>query len=205
MENWFFKRLKKWRDRRAEVARGLDCYDMESRVFPCVAKRIQKGGDLTKRDVLLILKWKTPSFKKSYSQTVSDDNMLKINKAVRDAGKADGEIEALKLKALDEVPEIGLPVASAILTVCHPYKFTLLDIRLLGILALYPSRLEKNKPSKPADDQWTAEDYWNEFVPMVRQRSKQWCCTLRNADRALWGLSVANEIDDTIRVSAQRK
>jgi hypothetical protein len=49
MENWFFKRPKKWRDRRAEVARGLDCYDMESRVFPLIAKRIQKGGDLTKR------------------------------------------------------------------------------------------------------------------------------------------------------------
>jgi len=135
MENWFFKRLKNWRDRRAELARGLDCHDPESRVFPVVAKRIQKGHDLTKRDVLLILKWKTPSFKKSYSQTVNDDNMLKINKAVRDAAKAGSEVDALK--ALDEVPEIGLPVASAILTVCYPHKFTILDIRLLGILALY--------------------------------------------------------------------
>ncbi|SRR5579871_209016 len=203
MENWFFKRLQKWRDRRAEVARGLDCYDMESRVFPLVSKRIQKAGDLTKRDVLLILKWKTPSFKKSYSQTVSDDNMFKINKAVRGAGKADGEIEALK--ALDEVPEIGLPVASAILTVCYPHKFTILDIRLLGMLALYPARLKSNKPSEPAVEQWTAEEYWNEFVPAVQQRSKYWGCSLRNADRALWGLSVANEVDDTIRISRQQK
>jgi hypothetical protein len=104
--------------------------------------------------------------KKSYSRTVNDDNMLKINKAVRDAGETGREIDALK--ALDEIPEIGLPVASAILTVCYPHKFTILDIRLLGILALYPSRLERNKPSKPADDQWTAEDYWNEFAPTVQ-------------------------------------
>jgi hypothetical protein len=203
MENWFFKRLKKSRDRRAEIARGLDCYDPESRVFPGVAKRIQQGRDLTKRDVLLILRWKTPSFKKSYSQTVNDDNMLKITKAVRDAGETGREIEALK--ALDEIPEIGLPVASAILTVCYPDKFTILDIRVLGILALYPSRLESNKPSKPADDQWTAEDYWKEFLPTIQQRSKEWCCTLRNADRVLWGLSVANEIDETIGISAQQK
>jgi len=111
-----------------------------------------------------------PSFKKSYSQTVNDDNRLRINKAVRDAAKAGSEVEALK--ALDEVPEIGLPVASAILTVCYPHKFTILDIRLLGILALSPSRLKSNKPSQPADEQWTAEDYWNEFLPMVKQRSK---------------------------------
>jgi len=185
------------------MARGLDCYDPESRVFPVVAKKIQKGHDLTKRDILLILKWKTPSFKKSYSQTVNDDNMLKINKAVMHAGETGSEIEALK--ALDEIPEIGLPVASAILTVCYPYKFTILDIRVLGILALYPSRLESNKPSKPADEQWTAEDYWNEFLPVVRQYSKRWCCSLRNADRALWGLSVADEVDDTIGVSAGQK
>jgi hypothetical protein len=139
MENWFFKRFKSWRDDRAEMARGLDCYDPESRVFPGVAKKIQKGREFTKRDVLLILRWKTPSFKKSYSQTVNDDNMLKINKALRDAGETGRESEALK--ALDEIPEIGLPVASAILTVCYPRKFTILDIRLLGILSLYPSRL----------------------------------------------------------------
>jgi len=74
----------------------------------------------------MILRWKTPSFKKSYSQTVNNDNMRKINKAVRDAGGTGREIEALK--ALDEIPEIGLPVASAILTVCYPRKFTILDI-----------------------------------------------------------------------------
>lgn len=122
-----------------------------------------------------------PSFKKLYSQTVNDDNMLRINKAVRDAANGGSEVEALK--ALDEVLEIGLPVASAILTVCYPHKFTILDIRLFGILALYPSRLKSNQPSKPADEQWTVEDCWNEFLPMVKQRSKQWCCTLRNADR----------------------
>jgi hypothetical protein len=39
--------------------------------------------------------------------TLNDDHMLKINKVVRDAGKTGREIEALK--ALDEIPEIGLP------------------------------------------------------------------------------------------------
>ena len=67
MENWFFKRLKKWRDRRSEMARGLDCYDPGSRVFPGMVKKIQKGLELSKRDILLILMWKTPFFKKSYS------------------------------------------------------------------------------------------------------------------------------------------
>jgi hypothetical protein len=199
MANWLFKQFGDWRDRRAELARGLDCYDPESRVFPGVARKIRRGRELTKLDVLLIMRWKTPSFKKSYSQTVNNDNMRKINKAVKDAGGAGREIEALK--ALDEIPEIGLPVASAILTVCYPPKFTILDIRVLGILSLYPSKLEVPLRSKPADDQWTAEDYWNEFVPKVQQRSREWRCKLRDADRALWGLSVAKEIDGTIEIS----
>jgi hypothetical protein len=173
------------------MERGLDCYDPENRVIPKFggAKTVKK---LSKRDIVLILKWKLGRIKDSCATTVADDSMTEINQAVQNANKPGGQIAALN--ALEKVPGIGLATATAILTVCYPDKFSILDQRVLAMLNLFPSRLGKNKPAKYDSAHWTATDYMNEFLPRVKECTERWGCSLRDADRALWGLSVDKRV-----------
>jgi hypothetical protein len=165
---------------------GLDYYCPETRVFPTIPQ--PKGPrELKKQDVLLILKWKLGRIKEpNYSQTVGDDNLSLINRWVKEAGETGSEVKALN--ELDKIPGIGLATATAILTVCYPKKFTIIDQRVLGTLGLEPTNA----------DGWTAERYFQELLPKVKEYCGQWGCTLREADRALWGLSVRNEINEHI-------
>ncbi len=173
-----------------DIEKGLNCYDPEGRVFPELSKT-QQGRKLRKRDVLLILKWKLGRIKDVHSETVNDENMSKINQAVEDARKLGGEIDALM--ALDQIPGIGLATATAILTVCYPDKFTIIDQRVLGVLGRSPANT----------DGWTAKKYIEEYLPAVMECRGRWGCTLRDADRALWGLSVNERIEDIIKISKQ--
>ena len=164
-----------------DMEEGLDCYCPETRVFPTIAKA-EGPQKLRKQDVLLILKWKLGRIKESNCKTVSDDNFRLINQWVEKSGETDREIEALK--ELDKIPGIGMATATAILTVCYPDKFTIIDYRVLETLDLKPLKA----------DRWTAERYFREYLPKVKEHCGQWDCSLRQADRALWGLSVRDQI-----------
>lgn len=180
-----------------DMKKGLDCYDPEKNVFPELGfSKAKQGRKLSKWDLLLILKWKLGRIKDSNSDTIDDDKMDSINKAVEDARKPGCKIDALK--ALDEIPGIGLATATAILTVCYPHEFTIIDQRMLEELELFPSRLAEHKRKKYDTDDWTEKDYIDEYVPIVKKCSERWGCTLRDADRALWGLSVNKQIEDFI-------
>lgn len=76
-----------------EMDQGLDCYDPESRVFPGIRKRLSKDEGLSKRDVLLILKWELGRIKGSNAKTVSGENRKKINRAIVDAKKPEKRVE----------------------------------------------------------------------------------------------------------------
>jgi len=167
----------------ADLNTGLDCYDPENRVFPHLSK-LHEGRRLTPRDVLLILKWKLGRILDMHATTVSEQNMACINRAVQNAL----ENKASALKTLTSVPGIGLATATAILTVCYPDDFTIIDWRVLAQLGL----------SRVATDAWTAEEYLERYLPAVRERARIWGCTLRDADRGLWGLSVSNRMEDVI-------
>jgi hypothetical protein len=169
---------------------GLDEYDPEYRVFPKIAERITAGGELTKQDMLRILKWKLGRVKDSNSETVSDEHLKQINNAVNSACKLDCGADSLE--ALDRIPGIGLATATAILTICYPEKYTILDLRVLEIL---------EEGTRPSADDWTASTYMKEFLPKVRQQQALWACSLRNADRALWGLSASSRIAQVIDAS----
>jgi hypothetical protein len=185
----------------AEIELGLECYDPEHTVFKRLPDKIKSGIPLSKRDLLLIVKWKTTRVKGDHAKTVTDAAMAKINRAIADAPNR--KIDALN--SLDRISGIGLAVATSILTLCYPDEFTIIDRRVLGQLHLLPKRLaDKRKTSaKPlyTTNDWTAEEYVNEYLPKVKAYSKQAGCSLRNADRALWGLSVHKDIENLIRKS----
>ena len=188
-----------------EFKRGLDHFDPEGRVFPAIALKVAAGQELTKKDVLLILKWKLGRIKASNYKTVSDRSISSINEAVKSASEESCWVRSLV--ALDAVPGIGLPTATAILTVCYPDQFTILDWRVLESLRLYPSRLMPAEARKYDSADWTAKEYVEEFLPQVKERSRIWNSSLRAADQALWGLSVERWHEQVInfhRVPAER-
>ena len=171
-----------------DLKAGLDCYDPEHRVFPHLSKP-HEGQRLTPQDVLLILKWKLGRIRSIHSKTVNEKNMACINQAVQNA--AISENRNLALKTLASLPGIRLAAATAILTVCYPNDFTIIDQRVLGQLGLGPA----------TTDRWTVDEYLKRYLPAVRERAKGWGCTLRDADRALWGLSVRKQMADIINSS----
>ena len=106
---------------------------------------------------------------------------------------------------MDTISGIGLAMATAILTLCYPDEFTVIDTRVLGQLKPFPKRLAEKRMSKAAPvyttEDWTAEEYVNEYLPKVKAYSEQEGCSLRDADRALWGLSVQEHIENIISKS----
>lgn len=181
-----------------DIKRGLDCYDPEHRVFPDFSDA-ERRRKFSERDVLLILKWKLGRIKDSNAATISADNLGKINRAIEIAGKP--ECEHAALKGLEDIPGIGLATATAVLTVCYPNKFTIIDQRVLETLELFPSRLAARNLRNYSTYDWTIEDYINEYLPRVREISNQWGRSLRETDRALWGISVSRRINQIITKS----
>jgi hypothetical protein len=56
---------------------GLECYDPEHTVSLTLPGKIKSGIGLSKRDVLLILKWKITRITDNYKNTVTDAAMAK--------------------------------------------------------------------------------------------------------------------------------
>jgi hypothetical protein len=179
-----------------DFEKGLDEYDVEQRVFPAISERVEGGAPLAKWELLQILKWKLGRITDANSQTVSDENLRRINLAITVAREPDGGLRSIEM--LDRVPGIGLATATAILSICHPNLFTILDWRVLETLQFFPSAVEEASSREPRVDDWTAKTYMAVFLPTVRKQSLLWGCSLRNADRALWGLSVRRRITELI-------
>ena len=178
---------------------GLDFYDPEGRLFPKLMRTSDERRKLSKRDILLILKWKLGRIKGINLATIRDDNLSKINNAV-DEARTPG-CEAAALKALADVPGIGLATATAILTLCYPDRFTIIDQRVLGCLRLFPARMPVTKRNRYSTSDWTPEEYLEMYLPAVRLHSEKWGCSLRDADRALWGFSIREQIKRIIEKS----
>ena len=164
---------------KSDIEEGLDHYDPEGRVFPKIAAKVAAGQRLTKRDILQILRWKLGHVKKSNPLTISDENLATINRAIKDACKVGHSLDVLE--SLEKIPGIGLPTATAILSVCYPDEFVIIDFHMLE---LFPFRL----------DALSAKKYLAEYLPKLKAQRDLWGCTLRDTDRALCGLSIRDRL-----------
>ena len=179
---------KGYKELKEQMEEGLDCYDPENRVFPVIARKVKAGQELSDLDVLLIFKWKLGRVTGDNIKMIHSDGLEKINCAVKVAGGPGRGEKINALKTLMEIRGIKLAMATAILTVCYPDEFTVIDRRVLEVLGL--------SPANSAD--WKVEKYFDEYLPRVKECSGSWGCTLRDADRALWGLSVRNNMKKNI-------
>lgn len=100
---------------------GIECEE-RSPYFDSMSVMLQKRGYLFKKEFVSIGKWKTERQKARYE--LNDDQ--KVEGTTKRAFKATGKD---KLKILCELGGVGVPVASAILTVVYPNEYCIIDYR----------------------------------------------------------------------------
>jgi hypothetical protein len=61
-------------------------------------------------------------------------------------------------------------------------------------LDLFPSRMPQNKGKEHNTEDWTADAYLADYLPRIKEQAHLLDCTIRDADRVFWGLSVRNGI-----------
>jgi len=183
---------------RKNVEIGLDHFDPENRLFPEIATRISAGQDLAKKDILQIMAWKLGHFRESNADTVSDENLAAINKAIKNACELGCCVDALK--ALEGIHGIGLGTATAILAVCYPEEYTIIDWRVSAMLNLSPSRKGQKAEKKRNSPHFTANEYIVDYLPMVKKQRDLWGATLRDTYRALCGLWLEGRISELIEI-----
>jgi hypothetical protein len=134
---------------------------------PLAAGRRIASGDFSRGNVEVIFRWKTRGRGVSRLQGNPD---LEISDALRLAGSAKTERAAVAV--LCGLGGVDIPVASAILTMIDPERYTIIDYRALEALGV-------------AVTVHTITSYL-EYLDQCRKLALENDVSLRELDRALW-------------------
>lgn len=164
-------------------------YHLESYLEQTVKARFDEKGELGAFDFFCIVIWKANRAKSRVAKRIKrlgapnnlDDSVRALTKEVwlADTNKS-------KLKILIKKWEFSLPMASAILSVLYPEKFTVYDVRVCAALQEFDSL--KNKTSM--ESIWTG---YESFIAAVRRTAPSHL-SLRDQDRWLWGKSFHEQL-----------
>jgi thermostable 8-oxoguanine DNA glycosylase len=173
----------------AELGECLKLYNIEGYLLDKVSERFKEEGTLEPFDFFAIVAWK------------SNRTKTKIRRGLEDAGKTIQELMLEvtqaktprdKVEVLLQVWGIGLAMASAILTVCDPDEFTVLDYRAWNVLE--GTSLQGLPEHYPA----TSDEYLD-YCRVCRELAEQVGMSLRDLDRALWAKHWENDLLDLIK------
>lgn len=171
-----------------EIRRLAHLYRLEEYLFQRVSHRFAEEQTLTPFDFFAIIIWKSNRVKTN------------VKKGLDDAGKT---VQALmekvvaahnpedKVKLLTEIDGIGIRVASAVLAVCYPSQFTVLDYRAWDTLST--CKIDGLPGSIPATP--TAYVQYCEACLDLAQKQG---ISLRVLDRALWARNWEDDLKDLI-------
>jgi thermostable 8-oxoguanine DNA glycosylase len=174
-----------------ELAECLKLYDIEGYLLDKVSERFEREGAMEPFDFFAIVAWK------------SNRTKTKIRRGLDDAGKtvqelmcevAQAKTSRDKVEVLLQVWGIGLAVASAILTVCDPDEFTVLDYRAWDVLE--GASLQGLPEHYPA----TSDEYLD-YCRVCRQLAERVGMRLRDLDRALWAKSWRDDLRELVQSS----
>jgi len=157
----------------------LKYYNLEDYLFSDVTNAFHERGYLTPEAFFAIVIWKTNRAKTAVKRKLAKhDRNLTV--AVADLTRAIGQAatDREKLRIFLEDWQFGLPMATAILTVLYPDRFTVYDVRVrneVGIIKDFAGRTDQ------------IDRYFNEYLPKVAATTE--AKNLRDKDRYLWGKS----------------
>ncbi len=173
---------------RVELCRLVDLYYLEEYLFGRVSSRFGEEGTLAPYDFFAIIVWKSNRAKTKIRRGL-DDAGVSAEVLMREVHEAD--TPRAKVEALLRIRGIGLAMASAVLTVCYPEEFTVLDYRAWGTLCRW------SVEGLPARYPGTSEKYL-QYCQACRALADKKGLSLRDLDRALWAKSWEDDLLDLI-------
>lgn len=158
---------------------------------------------LTPEQFFAIIRWKFPGL----GSIPIRNALLRKNPSLKDAvkqltgGIANAKTRKEKLRCLlpsqSEKNGIRLAMASAILTVLYPKQFSVYDRNVRKQLK-HPTKKDKTYPDI-TDSPKAVERYIDEYLAQVQEFANTNHCSLRNADRTLWGKSWHEDLQDFVK------
>lgn len=159
----------------SELKKYLKYYFLEDYLFNDVNKNFQKHGHLTPEEFFAIVIWKSNRAKTNVRRGIEKSRKT-IHTITSEIFQA--KIPEQKLNALIFIPSIGIPMASAILTVCYPDHFTVADYRACVALKDFGEKITGNPTAKISA--------YFEYLDKCKKLAKKHNLSLRNFDRILW-------------------
>jgi hypothetical protein len=181
----------------------LKLYDLEKYLFDVVRSNFERDRRLNAFDFFCIIIWKANRAKSIIAKKLleRDGNRRKdLDAIVGDMTKslADTDTEKEKMRILIEKWEFRLPMASAILSVLWPDKFTVFDVRACEQLG---------GDYKTIPDKAHFEDLWNgynRYIEAVKNTVPE-VAILRDKDRILWAKSFEKQLNKDIAMLFQKE
>jgi hypothetical protein len=162
----------------------LRYYFLEKFLFEDVHINFQKNRTLTPEEFLAIIIWKSNRQKTNVVAGIvaSEKSVGELMTQVAAADDID------KIKLLIEIGGIGIPVASAILTVCYPKAFTVVDYRSCASLAKVLGVEQKTLRKQLGGDPVASPKAYLEYVGLCKGEATKEGLELRIYDQILWGM-----------------
>lgn len=142
-------------------------------------KKERKEFYLTLEELEEIFKWK---LRTQYGRQIkqrslnTNENIISITRTAFGITHTDDDYETkLKLKLLTSISGIEIPVASAILTLCFPEKYSVIDFR--NWKQIYKSEQKKTN--------YTAKEY-TDYLRIIRTLAESFGLTPQEIDIAIW-------------------
>jgi thermostable 8-oxoguanine DNA glycosylase len=146
-------------------------YSLEDHLFSVVGPQIKKRGYMTFDDFYKIAMWKSARQKPNYLQ--NKNNVESISK---DAFLIHGESE--KMDMLCSLKGVGIPTASAILTIVYPENYAVIDVRCIEMLQELGYSIKKT----------ITPNNWLKYLDITRRIAKENNITAREVDKALFAM-----------------
>jgi hypothetical protein len=154
-------------------------YDLHAYLFGYVTARFVRQHTLNAFDFYAIITWKS---NRSISKVKNGLRSAKLTPRAFMSKIAACSSDQERMRELVKVTGIGVPIASAILTVCYPKKFTILDYRAWEALFHFKMVFSQTMPTDIGS-------YFDIYLPACRAMAIQQNMTLRDLDGAMWGWS----------------
>ena len=162
----------------------LRYYNLENYLLTEVSASFQKNKTLTPEEFLAIIIWKSER-----SKTDVLTGLCALGESVQDLMTCVSEACDLdKVKILSGVEGMGIPIASAVLTVCYPREFTVVDKRACAALAKLLGMDQKALRKQLGGDPAGKPEAYLAYVEKCKAESASRGVELRTFDRMLWGM-----------------
>jgi len=143
-----------------------------------VSQNFKTHGHLTPEEFFAIVIWKSNRSKTKVVKGIKK-NKIEIHIITSEVSEVETREEKLSiLHPAIPIPGIGIPIASAILAVCYPNEFTVVDVRALAALKVLGFKID--------GDPTTNHSAYFKYLEKCKELAQENKVSLRNFDRILW-------------------